>query len=247
MTKFKYNWTDLEFRQRNCRRMKMRCVGGENPPCERCAHANLDCVMEQRPKPAEETQGTAYDFGLADQQLTSHSRLQFLEDQVVHINQTLSELVSLLQSRVSRVPDDQVLSNDPLSPRGARNRPVVDIASAPGTSLPPSRAISEGPEGLMDSDDISRPLEAMSNMAGLVEAAMERSKEEKPDARRPKRARFASPPPSGPTVVEHPLSPLHSSKRQPDRQVIHIHAYPDAVALGLVSEDEGRSLMQMYV
>ena len=130
--------------------------------------------------------------------------------------------------------------------RDNQDRPQADTSGPLGPSLPPSRAISEDPDGLMDGDDISRPLEAMSNMAELVEAAMERSKEEKPNARPPKRARFASPPPSGPTIVEphHPLSPLHSSKRQAERQFVHVHAYPDAVALGLVPEEEGRILMQ---
>lgn len=45
-------------------------------------------------------------------------------------------------------------------------------------SLPPSRAGSVGPEDILAPEEIINPLGAMSNMAGLVEAAVERAKEE---------------------------------------------------------------------
>jgi hypothetical protein len=40
--------------QNHCRRMKMRCIGAEEPPCKRCKNAGLDCVME-KPKSTNPT------------------------------------------------------------------------------------------------------------------------------------------------------------------------------------------------
>jgi hypothetical protein len=31
----------------HCRRMKMRCVGADDPPCKRCRVTGEDCVMEK--------------------------------------------------------------------------------------------------------------------------------------------------------------------------------------------------------
>ena len=111
----------------------------------------------------------------------------------------------------------------------------------PSPSLPPSRAVSVGPDDVLGAD-ISRPLAAMSNMAGLVEAAMEKSREE--DQARAKRT--YSPEPSGPSVVESQhLAEFRSSKRLKREPKVHVHAYPDAVAEGLVSEKEGKEMMRM--
>lgn len=40
--------------QNNCRRMKMRCVGADEPPCKRCRNSGLECIME---KPGKSTSG----------------------------------------------------------------------------------------------------------------------------------------------------------------------------------------------
>lgn len=44
-------------RQNNCRRMKMRCVGAEDPPCKRCRNASLECVMEKPGRSSNEGGG----------------------------------------------------------------------------------------------------------------------------------------------------------------------------------------------
>jgi hypothetical protein len=49
-------------------------------------------------------------------------------------------------------------------------------------SLPPSRAGSVGAEDILGPDHITNPLGAMSNMAGLVEAAVKRAKDESGDS-----------------------------------------------------------------
>ncbi len=142
-------------------------------------------------------------------------------------------------------------------------------------SLPPSRAGSVGPDDILAPDEIINPLGAMSNMAGLVEAAVERAREEQlakesPDSagmsnkrtpgestnavdpdgtpsRPVKRARFSPPPPTGPAVVEsQDLPPISGqAKGKAKSKKTHVHAYPDAVAEGYVTEEEGEQLMQM--
>ena len=113
-------------------------------------------------------------------------------------------------------------------------------------------------------------------MAGLVEAAVERAREEQevsnqktcsqPNKRNAgetfqpgkgildtprsvKKARFSPPPPSGPVVIESQNLPLTSAptKGKAKSKKTHIHAYPDAVAEGYVSEEEGKGLLQMQV
>lgn len=40
--------TLIQFDSKNCRRLKMRCVGAENgPPCERCRNTNHECEFEE--------------------------------------------------------------------------------------------------------------------------------------------------------------------------------------------------------
>jgi hypothetical protein len=111
-------------------------------------------------------------------------------------------------------------------------------------------------------------------MAGLVEAAVERAREEqeKNDDQQPgstgkrpandgvkstgeagvrptKKARFSPNLPSGPSVVEwQNLPPVQAKdKGKGKKRTTHIHMYPDAVTEGIVSEEEGREMMSMRV
>lgn len=110
-------------------------------------------------------------------------------------------------------------------------------------SLPPSRAGSATPEDddILGPEKINAPLESMSNMAGLVEAAVERAREERKDTgaaqkqaenedRPTKKARF------GDDVV--------SGKKMKMKKT-HVHAYPDVIDEGIVGEREARELMAM--
>jgi hypothetical protein len=146
----------------------------------------------------------------------------------------------------------------------------------PESSLPMSRVGSMGAEDLLGPEDIINPLGAMSNMAGLVEAAVERAREEQvrstntigassskratsdvppgnaPDegdeSRTSKKARFSpTEKPHGPVIMESQnLPPMSTAiKGRPKAKKAHIHAYPDAVAEGFLTEDEGKELMQM--
>jgi hypothetical protein len=136
-------------------------------------------------------------------------------------------------------------------------------------SLPPSRAGSVGPEDILGPEEIINPLGAMSSMAGLVEAAVERAREEQEKSgsgqssgsekrgsdgsggadastRPKKKARFSSSPPTGPTVVEWQNLPPGSAKEKgKGKKKTHVHMYPDAVTEGLVSEEEGKEMMSM--
>ena len=141
-------------------------------------------------------------------------------------------------------------------------------------SLPPSRAESVGQEDILSPEEITNPLGAMSNMAGLVEAAVERAREERSksvsqsaamgdkrtdedleaesadgQARPAKKTRFESYIPTGPAVLESQNLPPTSARLKAKMKLkkTHIHAYPDAVAEGFVSEEEGRELVQLYV
>lgn len=137
-------------------------------------------------------------------------------------------------------------------------------ASRRHMSLPPSRAGSEDRDDILGPDDIVAPLGAMSNMAGLVEAAVERAREEKargdatastPGKRdadeerggiqKKARVSFSS---EGPAVVEAQGLPQTLAPAKPKSRVkkTHVHAYPDVVELGIVTEDEGRELMSIY-
>jgi hypothetical protein len=131
-------------------------------------------------------------------------------------------------------------------------------------SLPPSRAGSVGAEDILGPDHITNPLGAMSNMAGLVEAAVKRAKDESGDSSTDngngkrtggeresdgpvKKTRFSPTEPSGPSVVEIQQLPWKgsSSKAKSRSKRKHIHAYPDAVAEGLVSEEEGKEMLAL--
>lgn len=148
--------------------------------------------------------------------------------------------------------------------------PPVQTATQPvEVSLPPSRAGSVGAEDILGPEHITNPLGAMSNMAGLVEAAEERARMEggepsvskDPGGKRKgedekgtkggpsvKKTRFSPTEPSGPTVVEAQHLPWKagpSAKGKGKGKRKHIHAYPDAIAEGLVTEEEGREMMAL--
>lgn len=162
---------------------------------------------------------------------------------------------------------------------GAFRRPALPVSNFPPPqpvqpveiSLPPSRAGSVGAEDILGPEHITNPLGVMSSMAGLVEAAEERARDERggasiatiegegskrkaEDGRGDgssapvKKARFSPTEPSGPAVLEDqrlPWKPGPSTKGKGKPKRKHIHAYPDAVAEGLVSEEEGRELLSL--
>lgn len=160
-------------------------------------------------------------------------------------------------------------------PWSTQNHLVQQSAQNRHMSLPPSRVGSVGPDDILAPEEIINPLGAMSNMAGLVEAAVERAREEQqgnapqnpgstpskrsaneaetvsgedaPPSKPAKKARFSPPPPSGPAVIESQNLPPTSgpAKGKAKSKTTHIHAYPDAVAEGYVTEEEGREMMQM--
>ncbi|KAK4689740.1 large subunit ribosomal protein L4, partial [Tremellales sp. Uapishka_1] len=149
----------------------------------------------------------------------------------------------------------------PSYPWGAASSLAVPPRATQHMSLPPSRAGSEGPEDILAPDEIINPLGAMSNMAGLVEAAVERAREEqaakvsgkrpesnnlRDDSRGPaKKARFSGgkSDPSMPMVVET----LQAKSRGQHKKIItHVHAFPDAIHEGYVSEEEARDLFSIF-
>nr|XP_019042265.1 hypothetical protein I302_08866 [Kwoniella bestiolae CBS 10118]OCF21195.1 hypothetical protein I302_08866 [Kwoniella bestiolae CBS 10118] len=344
--------------QNNCRRMKMRCVGADDPPCKRCRNGGLECVME---KPGKAGGGDGH---------VGEDRIRSLESQVSAIQNTLTDLVTTLRAGMSSgasnasaptpaqlstttpdyapsvgslpLPNSTLhglmappISSPTINPNAMDNpygrapvfpnshpfggvvannqtfvpppteprRPVVldenlrrqsvpvGIPTIPAwplghlaeqehhtrhMSLPPSRAGSMGPEDILGPEEIINPLGEMSNMAGLVEAAVERAREEQANSgstnggtpmkrsgsdmersgsgneekKTAKRARFVPPHPVayGPVIYENqnlppvPMGP--GFKAGPKRQ--HIHAFPDVVTEGLVSEEEGREMLQIY-
>ncbi|EIW69439.1 hypothetical protein TREMEDRAFT_73857 [Tremella mesenterica DSM 1558] len=364
----------------NCRRMKMRCVGAEDPPCKRCRNSGLECVMEKPGRNAGDS--------------SSDDRIRSLENKVSGIQDTLSELVVAIRASLS-APQPAVPSvsserspalnngydassrggvpsqianaykpplattlgslaphgggfnlahhspypssaidrsvgpfsrsgsnfrmtpiNQPssssintmkqetpswgaparpqLNPipssstqltsqstldtehhRGQRFSPVLtprDENDRPYSTLPPSRAGSLGPDDLLDAETITNPLGAMSNMAGLVEAAVERAREEQAKSmgnqhngngkrpfadsldgttthKVPKKSRLLEQRPTGHEIVEaQNLPPTPSGLKGKTRaRKTHVHAFPDAVAEGYVSEEEGREMMKVCV
>lgn len=154
---------------------------------------------------------------------------------------------------------------------GAFRRPALPASTLTHTqnllaneiSLPPSRAGSVGAEDILGPDHITNPLGAMSNMAGLVEAAVARARDDAAEGSKEnnsskrgadhsesagpvKKTRFSPTEPSGPTVLETQQLPWKGTgKGKGKAKRKHIHAYPDAVAEGLVSEEEGRELIAL--
>jgi hypothetical protein len=114
-------------------------------------------------------------------------------------------------------------------------------------SFSASRIGSPVDKDILAPEDITNPLGALSSMAGLVEAAVDRAREEagEPEGRPMKRLRFSPIEPSGPLIAETQHLPAGGSKKRRGKK-LHIHAYPDAVTEGLVSEQEGREMMRMY-
>ena len=164
------------------------------------------------------------------------------------------------------------LRYDTSSPFPAATAQWPGTHTAQSMSLPPSRIGSVGPEDILAPEEIINPLGALSNMAGLVEAAVERAREEQAgrspmsivgtkrasgalpperqdnSLRPPKKTRFSPEHPSGPVITEPQYLPqtAAASKQKGKRKRTHIHAYPDAVAEGLVSEEEGKELMKTW-
>lgn len=173
-----------------------------------------------------------------------------------------------------------ILQSEPESESGlggSRNNDRLEIQSAgrwqhdwPDTraqppvtymSLPPSRGGSEEPEDVLAIKEISNPLGVMSNMAGLVEEAAQRSKASPKDpklgegpgaqyddtvrlspeqTRAPKRARLASPP------VTATLDDWHLKESSSNVSVGRkVQGDVDPVAAGLITEQEGRELMRV--
>ncbi|WVQ98787.1 hypothetical protein IAU59_005918 [Kwoniella sp. CBS 9459] len=368
----------------NCRRMKMRCVGAEDPPCKRCKNGGLECVME---KPGRSTIGGEAHIG--------EDRIRNLESQVSSIQNTLVDLVSTLKAGMSSSASNtsghtplgpanstpEYVSSAPpmahphmginnlmgqtmgspsvnsfgMEPHNAHNRSagrpslytspqtssflahqITQTYPPPGNagipaimppphgaqgprrpmimdeqsrrqsmppniqsylapwppghrtdgpehqhqtqhmSLPPSRAGSVGPDDILGPEEIINPLGQMSNMAGLVEAAVERAREEQAkassqdgasplkrsgsdmekvatteeSAKPTKKARFTSPQPPGTAQI------VYENQNLPPRPIVpgskrspmkpHIHDFPDVVTEGFVSEAEGRELLNIF-
>ena len=137
----------------------------------------------------------------------------------------------------------------------------------PYSTLPPSRAVSLGPDEL-DSEGITNPLGAMSSMAGLVEAAVERAREEQAKAmardrssssrkrspeqpavgsRGSKKSRIGDHQATGHMITENQnLPPVLPGQRGKDKsQQTHTHSFPDAVEEGIVPESEGCELVKL--
>lgn len=186
--------------------------------------------------------------------------------------------------RGSEAPSPYPMGGDfrmPLPPQsaGSSSGQSWQVFATPGAnptnqhlSLPPSRSGSETPDDFLTAEGITAPLGAMSNMAGLVEAAVERAREERSsqspanllkrasfgdddgsmDDRGAKKAKLGSNAPAvvegqGPAVVEAQGLPQTLAPPKPKSKVkkTHVHAYPDCVGAGFVTEEEGRELLGM--
>lgn len=125
-------------------------------------------------------------------------------------------------------------------------------------SLPPSRGGSVTPDDILAPEEIINPLGNMTNMAGLVEAAVHRARNEREsvggadlglgdEGASAVRRRQSPIVPHGPVILEAQNLPAQSTKektKKPSKKR-HMHAYPDAVEEGFVSEQEGKDLMAM--
>lgn len=136
---------------------------------------------------------------------------------------------------------------------------VVDATNF--QSLPTSRGGSETPDDILAPEEIINPLGSMSTMAGAVEAAVKQSKtgggeggkrgNDAQDGALPgrpaKKSRQSPILPHGPVIREAQNLPPQSSKDRVKKagKKTHIHAYPDIVEEGLITEQEGRELMAM--
>jgi hypothetical protein len=128
------------------------------------------------------------------------------------------------------------------------------------TSLPPSRAGSEGPGDVLALEEMANPLGVMSNMAGLVEAAVQRGKGQESEAvpaRGSKRPATGDRHCSGEDAALGPAMAKRPRKSSPAKLAASVgHArnkndgapvFVDPVSAGAISEDEGRDLLAMYV
>lgn len=128
-------------------------------------------------------------------------------------------------------------------------------------SLPPSRSGSEAPEDILGAEEIINPLGSMSKMAGLVEAAVERAREEEnrsdddPSVASLKRSRSRenlgsrkARRGSQRVIIEAQglPQPVTDEGPKPRTQKAHIHSLLDVVDEGMVSEEEARELMAIY-
>lgn len=107
-----------------------------------------------------------------------------------------------------------------------------------------------GADGSGKGKGMKREAEAgagMDEVKDTVSNAQEGEGSHASGARPSKRSRHSPILPSGPVIQELQHLPPQSSKERGKREKkkTHIHAYPDIVEEGLISEDEGRELMAM--
>lgn len=129
-------------------------------------------------------------------------------------------------------------------------------------SLPPSRMGSVTPDDILAPEEIINPLGVMTNMAGLVEAAVKRARQDEGESAAiatgndestglvdgiTKKGRRSPILPHGPIIMEAQNLPPQSTKEKGKKgsKKRHMHAYPDAVEEGFVTEQEGKELMAM--
>jgi hypothetical protein len=145
------------------------------------------------------------------------------------------------------------------------NNPTPASRAITSLSLPPSRAGSETPEEAINDSVINNPLGSMSSMAVIAEAAVERAREERDNdpasggrkrqasedsaqakeaAKRFKQS-FAEADAVGMSQDVTNEAEANGDGKPKKSKRRHVHAFPDVVFEGLVSEDEGRELMGM--
>lgn len=144
----------------------------------------------------------------------------------------------------SLTPDDLLAPEDIINPLGA----MSSMAGLVEAAVKASRSSGNSSAGNNGASTAAQSSAGAGSGGYKREAdATGEGEDDQGFARPAKRGRSSPTVPSGPVIQEVQHLPPQSSKEKGkrERKKTHIHAYPDIVAEGLISEEEGQELMAM--
>ncbi|ORY25445.1 hypothetical protein BCR39DRAFT_287210 [Naematelia encephala] len=218
-----------------CRRMKIRCLGKEDPPCHRCRAMGLSCTFQEtkRPKPEAQNEDT---------------RVSRMEDEIESLKADLDALMAWRETAAETLSHLSGMSGAASLERKPQvaARPSSIHAHSSYTLAPPStsRARSES----YDSENIP-PIQGMiteQETARLVEDGYS-----PPPTRRIQESDIRGRKRSAPDEI---LSPMARQRRRSQSPVVIDKStprgmemqYQDPVTMGLCSETEARRLFDDF-
>ncbi|KAL7423972.1 hypothetical protein Q5752_001557 [Cryptotrichosporon argae] len=258
-----------------CRRSKMRCTGVDNPPCDRCRLTGEECVVEKPARPplaavADDRMGALEAQVAALQNHLDRIMLLLPADARASVGLPLTADEALPAFSYDTISPQQLSlpRTGTLLPAMPFPNPAADLPNGSAAtssrdslardkvehhrSLPPSPRGGSEDHDVLAIKEIDNPLGVMSSMAELVEAAVQRARDEVGNGgtgnggKRP-------PVDDGPSVVKRARKSVSTgAENKPDVQLFAIRqakreAWIDAIDAGVITEAQGREFLEIFL